>query len=113
MTLKETLAALDAKATPGEWEARPVKGYAFDEVLARDDNGNFSCVMDDHQVDYSDAPFIVTLVNAYRTGQLVVAPSVEDIAADIACNSPSGLQYPWHTAAALQVLTSMGAKTDG
>lgn len=107
----DQLAALDAAATPGVWEAHPVRGHAFDEVLARDESGKLSCVMADWQVDYKDAPFIVALVNLWRTGQLVVAPSVEDVADTVFYNLRNGDEEE-AMIVATAILKSMGAKTD-
>jgi len=93
MTLKETLAALDAKATPGS---------VADNILFRQ-----------------------ALVNAYRTGQLIVAPSVEELARVLCLelgrmgdteaveSNRAETDWPRYVRTAKIILTSMGAKTDG
>lgn len=130
MTTQTQLAALDAAATQGTFEMLttdlehdfgvPVIGTDYPSTYGPSNGMALWATMLPTEIDAKDASraeatarFVVTLVNLYRAGKLVLVPSVEEVAADIACNSPSGLQYPWHTAAALQVLASMGAKTDG
>lgn len=82
----EALEALSKAATQGVWEATERAGYH--EVLAPDDGcdwyGRPKChavLYGDTEVDESgeNAAFIVALVNAYRTGQLIPAPSVETV----------------------------------
>lgn len=85
--LKDTLAALSAKATQGEWltQATDTVGPDYGVGIVADnlgglvsaalpwpteiDNGNFSRVE-------ANAAFIVALVNAYRSGQLVPVDDV-------------------------------------
>lgn len=71
MTLRKQLEALSEKATGGEWIAHPIKGYAVDEIFARNANGDADCICAEGASGYRDAPFITALVNAWRDGQLV------------------------------------------
>lgn len=68
--IKDTLAALSAKATQGEWYVRKL---GHDHVQVH--NGL------EHEVLSTprgmNAAFIVALVNLFRAGQLVPVPSVE------------------------------------
>ncbi len=59
-----TLAELSAKATPGEWIGHPVKGYAIDNVYARNKDGTVLAICADGEAGYRDAPLIVELRNA-------------------------------------------------
>lgn len=72
MTTADTLAALSEAATRGEWYVRKL---GHDHVQVH--NGL------EHEVLSTprgmNAAFIVALVNAYRTGQLVPVPSVERV----------------------------------
>lgn len=156
MTLKETLAALDAEATQGEWEIDTLnsegtygsgddtrEGFsttaicdASGKVLFDALNSDAILVQEEWDEDggsaydltsAANARFVCTLVNLYRTGQLVVAPSVEEVAREIMLNRDNGgcTVKDWtteerdnpHVAQAVRqaraILTSMGAKTDG
>lgn len=110
MTLKETLAALDAKATKGEWLMRKI-GHDHLQVH----NALEHEVLSSPRA--ANALLAAALVNAYRTGQLVVAPSVEDVAAVVAPElgvaDPLTLRQLQAKRIARAILTSMGAKTDG
>ncbi len=73
------LAALSEAATKGEWEATERSGYH--EILAPDDQCDWYGRPKCHAVLYGDteieesaanAAFIVALVNAYRSGDLVL-----------------------------------------
>lgn len=66
------LAALSEAATPGPWESHPVKGYAHDEVYSRHPDAENACICAEGVANYKDAPFIVALVNAYRSGDFVL-----------------------------------------
>lgn len=132
MTLKETLAALDAKATKGEWSALKgveknddmrcgitTKRGAYDYLLATIENGASGDFCD---TEFANAELIVALVNLYRSGDLVMVPSVESV--EVALRrvtswdgtpiiSDAQLTDDEVRDMATAVLTSMGAKTDG
>lgn len=89
MNLSDTLAALSEAATEGPWfdiEFGPEVGGAPDFYVsctwpdfigvASMDNGLTATATEKK----ANAAFIVALVNAYRTGQLVPVPSVERVA---------------------------------
>jgi len=97
MTDHEALEALSKKATQGLWRYRPdehddwgiVKspvlpdGFACVLAQFRDPDALDSETLARHREAKTDpweanARFIVALVNAYRTGQLIPAPSVDD-----------------------------------
>ena len=89
MTIKETLAALEAA-----WIEDPtIMGLAA---------------------------FAGACADAYRTGQLVVAPSVEEVGKIVVQADAEAVEdeieptsREWGEAIATAILTSMGAKTDG
>lgn len=86
MTLQEQLKELDAKSTQGEWEASWDKDgdgtdpldwpilVTKDDTLICGTEGFYT----DHEIDRANATFITHLVNAYRSGQLVPLPEVEE-----------------------------------
>ena len=137
--IKDTLAALSEAATPGEWSADTIRsegaygsgddtheGFATTAIYSDDGKILFDALNSDailvqeewdgHAYDLTsaaNAAFIVALVNAYCSGQLVPVPSVETVAAEIACHSPTGMQYPWHTEAAEAIIAAIvGGATD-
>lgn len=78
--LKDTLAALSEAATQGEWEWK--NGPYFSGLFGNNEMLLYYTSNDDgvHAQNPADASFIVALVNAYRSGQLVPVPSVEVVA---------------------------------
>ncbi|WP_292960531.1 hypothetical protein [Novosphingobium sp. UBA1939] len=96
--LKDTLAALSAKATQGEWGIwfEQINGKAdaaiqelIEQVHHTDPIGNSLVMLDADgkcpaitgcgPTSAANAAFIVALVNAYRSGELVPVPRVEKL----------------------------------
>lgn len=98
--LSDTLAALSEAATQGEWlaQATDTDGPDYGVCIVAGNLGGLvgAALPWPTEIDSSDfsrveanAAFIVALVNAYRTGQLVPVPSVERVADAIeACMGP-------------------------
>ena len=110
---RDELAALDAKATKGEWLMRKI-GHDHLQVH----NALEHEVLSSPRA--ANALLAAALVNAWRTGQLVVAPSVEALKQAVwdGLRSYHRLEpcaVPKHRtdveAIATAVLTSMGVKT--
>lgn len=103
MTTAQELAALDAAATQGEWLMRKI-GHDHLQVH----NALEHEVLSSPRA--ANACFIVALVNAYRSDQLVFAPSVEDLIGVIS-DGHILVSDGYYRALATAILTSMGAKT--
>ena len=119
--IKDTLAALSEAATPGPWHVQDGAIGVNPWISCSNgtlENGKYvrgGCILNmvAHDQNSEDAAFIAAIVNAYRSGQLVPVPSVETVAAEIACHSPTGMQYPWHTEAAEAIIAAIaGDATD-
>ena len=95
MTISDTLAALSEAATRGEWviELDPYDAPFPGICPAGSPFEMASFTMgEDADENQANADFVVALVSAYRTGQLVPVPSVETVARAI---HEAGSDIPW------------------
>lgn len=109
--ISDTLAALSEAATQGEWlaQATDTDGPDYGVCIVAGNLGGLvgAALPWPTEIDSSDfsrveanAAFIVALVNAYRTGQLVPVPSVERVAFQI-----------WHQLGQIEENVRAGALT--
>lgn len=135
MITRDELAALDERASGGTWHLQTgaigVNPWISVDNWTRKDGSYVrgGCILNmvAHDEREQDAAFIIALVNAYRSGQLVMVPSVEclgdaidnafcdyqkSFAAEFGEYAPGRWDVPG-SFIARAVLASMGAKTDG
>lgn len=114
-TTPEQLAALDRAATQGVWESREVPGQAGWSQIHAPEN---PCIA--VEVNDEDGPFIVALVNAYRTGKLVlIGPDAVERVARALCEENAAAKgvyrdveadWPAFERFARAALTALGVK---